>query len=501
MEQDHGDSVSRSHNIVYTLPPSLKALGSVISPQIERLDPEVDRLQLLILTPDTESTLSVAELARKTAKPSLTIFPVTSAQRTARLIASRKPHGLVGTVHEIQALIAQSAIKLGELNLLVVAWADEIISPDADKEASATVDSIISEIPKDATRILTATELNEAIEQLIERFWWKARRITDTKPAGRPKYDAPELNLQFTTVSDTSRPVMLQRVLDAINPPSAQVVTTSEAASEAVSDALTQLGYTDEDDPVQLAGKAIPVGTHTVIFYEAPLTREELESAAEAQPVNVVVLANPRELQRLKKLADTLVPITPPKSTIAARRRERYLRGELSAIIDTGVAFSNVLLIEPLLDQYEPVEIAAAAIQLMEAERQKAIAEQAAARASAPRGEPRGDRGFNRGSDREREGGRGDFRGGREGGFRGPREGGFRGPREGGFGGRGSDRRPSSDRGRERFGGDRDRKFDRGPRSDRRFGGGEGGRDRGGSEGRGRGGPSGREDRDRQRRD
>jgi hypothetical protein len=139
------------------------------------------------------------------------------------------------------------------------------------------------------------------------------------------------------------------------------------------------------------------------------------------------------------------------------------MRRELSSVLDAGIASREMQALEPLLERHDGIEIAAAALRLLEKERTLRKASEEAKPISAPRGfadrKPFGarDAGKPRGRDDARRGGppRGDARrseGGR-------REGGrSEGGREGG---RGDFRRGGDDK---RGGGG----FRKGPRRDAR---------------------------------
>ena len=55
-----------------------------------------------------------------------------------------------------------------------------------------------------------------------------------------------------------------------------------------------------------------------------------------------------------------------------ARDRDARLRGELRAMLGRGQFGRDLLALEPLLDEFDGIEIAAAAVQLLEATRVRA---------------------------------------------------------------------------------------------------------------------------------
>jgi hypothetical protein len=229
------------------------------------------------------------------------------------------------------------------------------------------------------------------------------------------------------------------------------------------------LGYPADSLAVRVSRGEVPASTYAVIFYEMP-SRSQLAAAAAAGAVSIVALVEPRELGALRRIAGGEVkPFTLAAPGNAAREREVAIRRELSTVIDSGLAVREVLTLEPLLDRHDGIEIAAAALRLLEKERtlRKASESEARAQAAAARPAPvreapeRGAREF-RGPPRDRHPG-GDkpreFRGSRDAGPRGAR------PRDGERGSSGSrgapPRRDAGDRRPPRDG------FTRPPRRDR----------------------------------
>jgi hypothetical protein len=212
----------------------------------------------------------------------------------------------------------------------------------------------------------------------------------------------------------------------------------------------------------------IQPSTYAVIFFDAPTSRNAIATASAANPVALVSLVDTRDLAALKRIPGAEVrPFTLSSAGNAARERESLVRRELENVIESGVASRELLSLEPVLERYDGVEIAAAALRLLERERSMRKAQEEA----KPRERPPFDRPRERGSfdrpprergsfDRPRDLARGkerDFSRGRDSERRDPRK----GPPRGREGGRESGRDGGRDGGRH---GGRD---NRSPRRDR----------------------------------
>jgi hypothetical protein len=476
MEQAERGTASRSQNVVHFLPRTTDALARVITPGLERIDPSQASLQFMVVTPDAESAVIVSNIvAMLSGAQGVEVLPVTSANRAARMLGERPVHAIAGPVIELQSLIQRSAIKLDVLRTIVLAWVDDEIAVSTD--TLAALESLFGELPKEATRVMIARRATDEVEKLIDSHFRTARRMTpqEAEAPNEPQISPAAPSVHYVSVTGASKPAALRRLLDDLDPPSATVIVRDSASEADAVQTVRSLGYRRTDDPIRVARyDAIPA-SHTVILYDSPVMPSEIAAASAVGPVQIVALATPRDMVPLHELSDSLVPLTLEGPGAAARSRDAVLREELALILSQGVATREMLALEPLLDRYDGIEIAAAAIRLLEVERAKQqsvpvrnlrlVASQLSDR--APRESRSDDRGARPPRDARDTRSR-DSRPPREREFRGPPRGAPKGerkewtprpPREGGA--------PSGDR--------RERNLGRGPRS-----GGPGRDDRGG---------------------
>ena len=125
-----------------------------------------------------------------------------------------------------------------------------------------------------------------------------------------------------------------------------------------------------------------------IVLYELPTSADELRSMVGAGTPRVVALARPRDLARLGALAGLApTPLAPREATERARRAENAAREELRAELRRGRPDRQIVALEPLLDEFDGVEIAGAACACWSArERRAAVA--AASQPPARRRQP-----------------------------------------------------------------------------------------------------------------
>lgn len=472
MEQPERGVAARSQNVVHVMPRTAEGLARIVSAPLERVDPTVAALQLLIVTPDAESAVAIGETVHAmTGAQGIEIIPVTSANRAARIVADRPVHALAGTADELVALVSRSVIKLDAIRTIVLAWID---TDSAATPASRTsLDSIFSELPKTAARIAAVRRVTPEVEQVVEQHLRNARRIWGNDSAGGEtvgRIVPSSTPVQYVSVSPSSRPAALRRLLDEIDPPSVAIVVRDAAAEADAIQTVRSLGYRRTDDPVRVVRYGAITAAHTIVLYDSPVMPTELAQAAAVTPVQIVAFATPRDMIALHELIENLVPLSLEGPGVTARSRESAIRAELVKVLGQGMAARELITLEPLLDNFDGIEIAAAALRLLESERAARSNVRSITRSDAP--PPREDR-----APRPPRGDSGDRK--RDGSFGGPRrdkppsrEGGR--PRED-RGGRGA---PSGER--------RERNLGRGPRS------GAGGSSAGGRDNDRRGGPGAR---------
>jgi ATP-dependent RNA helicase DeaD len=402
MEQAERSTASRSQNVVHFLPRTADALARVIAPALERIDASQASLQLLVITSDAESAVVVADLVSHIVGPQgVEVLPVTAANRAARMLAERPVHALAGPAIEIQSLIQRSAIKLEDLRTVVLSWVDDHIS-DSPLAVEA-IESIFAELPKTTTRVMVARRATPDVEKLIDSHLRTARRITqpDAAAADVPQITPAAASVHYMSVTGASRPAALRRLLDDLDPPSATIVVRDPASEADATQTVRSLGYRRTDDPIKVARYETIPPSHTVILYDSPVMPSEIAAAGAAGPVQIVALATPRDMIPLHELSPSLVPLTLEGPGAAARSRDASLREELALLLSQGVATREMLALEPLLDRYDGIEIAAAAIRLLDAERaRRAAAPKQILRLVAPDSgtPPREARGSERGS-------------------------------------------------------------------------------------------------------
>ncbi|MGI9078979.1 MAG: hypothetical protein ACR2G6_16875, partial [Gemmatimonadaceae bacterium] len=352
-------AVIRGQNSVHVLPCDPSSIAEFLPQALDRVGSDENATQLLVLTSDAESAIAVARSVADGRVRSLRAVPVTGIPRAMRLLAVSMPHVVAGTPTVLLGLIRTSALKLENVKSVVIAWADGIIAT----EDITAMESIMAEVPREAPRTIVTSRMTPAVEALLERYARRAGRV-GVEPAG----DFGGVSMSFVAVSTASRLSALRRLLDHVNPDLASIYIRSDGARAEVEDLLRALGYGPADNSVSVAFRAPAKWGAAVVLYELPASRSELRTAIGPDQPAVFAFVRPSQLPALRLLAGrgTVTPLTLPGPAESAAAREDAFRSELSQILAGGVPEREILALEPLLDEFDGVEIAAAALKLLQ---------------------------------------------------------------------------------------------------------------------------------------
>jgi hypothetical protein len=191
----------------------------------------------------------------------------------------------------------------------------------------------------------------------------RARRVTEDLVAAAGT--ASPTQLRFVAVGGSPLDA-LPGVLDEVDAPSATIVTGDAATATAARWLLTAIGYA-EGTLATVSDGSVEPNTALVVFLGVP-TGSQWGAAVGATPANLVAIVATRDLAALQLLAAP-APVRPfvARGTISkARAAEARARAELRDVLSEGVPAREILALEPLLVEHDGLEVAAAALRLLD---------------------------------------------------------------------------------------------------------------------------------------
>ena len=354
--------VTRGQNAVHVMPLDWSAAERVLATLVDRIDPARAETQLLIVTADAESSAAAADaVVHAVGDRAVGVVAATASPRASRLLKGSPAHVVVGAPTELVALLQSSALKPESVRGVLFAWLDPILeTPDA-----APLETLLGELPKEGARVVLAAELTPALEALIERYARRARRAVESTeaPAGAP------LNAEYVATAGTARAVTLRRLLDALDLPRAVLYARSEPARADARRVARSLGY--PVDAVRVSDAVDVPTADPIVLVELPTSREELRTLVGATSRRIYAVLQPSQLASLRGLlgGGTVTPVALLEAAERARGKDAALRASLRDVLTAGDVRREVLALEPLLAEFDGIEIAAAALRLLEQQR------------------------------------------------------------------------------------------------------------------------------------
>jgi hypothetical protein len=352
----------RSAHVAHFFSPDWAQTAQRASGALERSDRALAAPQVVVTVPDSVAALALArELRALAATVGLRVVPVTNATRGARLLKSAPPQVVVGTPALLAELLAASALKLGDVHTLLLAAADEY---DAQAEP---LGALMAELPRGSARILTAGAPTPLVENLLERYLHKARRVVVPVPPPVPIAPGTPPTIYVRTVSSGAALAPLGELFDDVDPPSAAIVVPDSRGEGQARTALEALGYPADSELVSVTRGDVALHTALVVFVGLP-EPASLTAALSAHPARLVALISSRQWDALRQLTKgaVLMPYERSRAARAAREREENNRNALRAVLAAGLPAREIVALEPLLADHDGLEIAGAALRLYE---------------------------------------------------------------------------------------------------------------------------------------
>jgi ATP-dependent RNA helicase DeaD len=361
-----GNGVIRGQNQLHFIPEDWQAAAEAIQPLAQRLDESSDTTQMVIVTGDVDAAAGIGGRlgTRLVESPRLRLVAATHGRRALRVLRRAPAHILVATPDVLAELMQSAAVKLHDVKVAVLAWVDEL-----DSKGTQALESVMTEVPKDAARVIVASGGDAAggVEQLVERYARRARRMQGADAGADP------VSISYLAVGEGARRMALRRLLDALDPESAFVVVRTDDSRRDVGAELRALGYGAAAGDVRVGD--IPDGpVDVIVLYDFPASAAQLRATmAPAPAARVVGLVAPRQLATLRRWAGgSVTPLVLPDAALRARAREDAVREEIRESLAVGGFSRELIALEPLLADYDGIEVAAALLRMLELDRARA---------------------------------------------------------------------------------------------------------------------------------
>jgi len=364
-------------------------------PLVQRIDPE-GGVQALILAPTRELAVQVAEAThRYGSRRGIRVLAVYGGQAIDRQLRElrRGVHIVVGTPGRILDHIRRRSLDLSRVCNVVLDEADEML----DMGFIEDIDTILEETPPERQTALFSATFPPRIQELADRHMREPVRVT----VRQEKLETPLVRQVAYVVPRPYKLEALTRILDLEAPTSAILFCRTRNEVDELTEALQVRGYRPEalhgglnqaqrdrvmkkfrDGTADLliatdvAARGLDVEhVSHVINYDIPQTPEVYvhrigRTGRAGREGTAITLAQPREQFLLRGIErEVRQPIERARVPTVADLRARRLELMRAALVETlegeddYEAYREAVIL-PLSEQFDPLDIAAAATKL-----------------------------------------------------------------------------------------------------------------------------------------
>lgn len=210
-------------------------------PAIQKVDPELRKLQTIILCPTRELAIQAAEELRKLAKymHGIKILPVYGGQDIGRQISGLKGvQIIVGTPGRVMDHMRRHTIKLEDVRMVVLDEADEMLNMGFRED----MELILGQIPGEHQTALFSATMPQPILDITNQFQKDAELI---KVAAK-ELTIPLVSQKYYRVKSQDKDAACIRLLEYYQPKLCLIFCNTKRKVDEVAEVLKQHGYQAE---------------------------------------------------------------------------------------------------------------------------------------------------------------------------------------------------------------------------------------------------------------
>lgn len=210
-------------------------------PAIQHINPDVKKLQTIILCPTRELAIQAAEELRKIAKymHGIKVLPVYGGQDISRQIAGlRGVQIIVGTPGRVMDHMRRRTIKLDLVNMVVLDEADEMLNMGFRED----MELILGQIPGEHQTALFSATMPKPILEITDRFQNDAKLV---KVAAQ-ELTIPLVSQKFYRVKNQDKDAACVKLLEYYQPKLTLIFCNTKKKVDELSDLLKEQGFQAE---------------------------------------------------------------------------------------------------------------------------------------------------------------------------------------------------------------------------------------------------------------
>lgn len=208
-------------------------------PVIEKIDPENDEVQAIVLCPTRELAVQVAEEFRKLLKykKNIEVVAIYGGQDIERQFKSLRKGAqiVIGTPGRIMDHLRRRSLDLNFINFIVLDEADEML----DMGFRDDISEIISKTPEKRQTIMFSATMDKSILEIAKKYQNNPKKVDVTQK----QIQSPKIQQIYFEVLDKNKTELLARLIDIHNIKVSLVFCNTKNQVNVVVEALKSRGY------------------------------------------------------------------------------------------------------------------------------------------------------------------------------------------------------------------------------------------------------------------
>jgi len=208
-------------------------------PMLQRINPDLKKLQAVVLCPTRELAVQVAEEIRKIAKymSDIKVLPVYGGQEIVKQIKSLKSgvQIVVGTPGRVMDHMRRKTVKFDDVAMVVLDEADEML----DMGFREDMETILTDTPEERQTVMFSATMSNEILDIATTF----QRNPQTIKVVRKELTVKNIEQYYFEVKPRSKDEVLCRLIDIYNPKLSVVFCNTKRQVDELISVLKGRGY------------------------------------------------------------------------------------------------------------------------------------------------------------------------------------------------------------------------------------------------------------------
>ncbi len=210
-------------------------------PAIQKVDPALRKLQVIVLCPTRELAIQAAEELRRLARymSGIKVLPIYGGQEISRqIMALRGVQIIVGTPGRVMDHMRRRTIRLDNIRMVVLDEADEMLNMGFRED----METILGQIPVEHQTALFSATMPGPILEITHRFQKDARMIR----IAAKELTIPLVSQRYYRIRSCDKDAACVRLLEYYQPKLALVFCNTKHKVDEVAEMLKRHGYQAE---------------------------------------------------------------------------------------------------------------------------------------------------------------------------------------------------------------------------------------------------------------